>query len=343
MGGAGQLAVGSGVSDAACVICACGSVAIDWAIGEGFSADIDSEAAGKALSAGYLAATRSIGVRSSATVYVPDHLRVSIGECCVLDDAEDIGGNIIAYSGPDCNNDTETTLEDYIIIRGYKRGPYHNGDCVSYSDGVEATGATTDCDELGRTHGDDAKKCELADDRVSGRLGHHGAWLAYSAMEESMMTELGAPVVGLRALFVEVTNSTGFWDGSERRYPSVSWETYVLCSYVWGRVRSILLLAVQVSPDNTRFGVRAHAPRRRRAGNAYVMTSSVERVEVLAGVLIVLSISYGKVSTAEVMVEVDSIDLLSCGAGVAADARACVYRLYGVERRRETRMEEVEA
>jgi hypothetical protein len=56
------------------------------------------------------------------------------------------------------------------------------------------------------------------------------------------------------------------------------------------------------------------------------MTSSVERVEVLAGVLIVLSISYGKVSTAEVMVEVDSIDLLSCGASVAADARACVYR-----------------
>ena len=70
-----------------------------------------------------------------------------------------------------------------------------------------------------------------------------------------------------------------------------------------------------------------------------MMTSSVERVEVLAGVLIVLSISYGKVSTAEVMVEVDSIDLLSCGAGVAADARACVYRLYGVERGRETRME----
>jgi hypothetical protein len=75
-------------------------------------------------------------------------------------------------------------------------------------------------------------------------------------MEESMMTEL-APVVGLRALIVEVTNPIGVWDGGERRYPSVSWETYVLCSYVWGRVRSILLLAVQVSPDNTRFGVRA--------------------------------------------------------------------------------------
>jgi hypothetical protein len=108
-------------------------------------------------------------------------------------------------------------------------------------------------------------------------------------------------------------------------------------------VRSILLLVVQVSPDNTRFGVRAEswgtkfsAPRRRRAGNAYVMTSSVERVEVLAGVLIVLSISYGKVSTAEVMVEVDSIDLLSCGAGVAADARACVYRFVrGRERTRD--------
>jgi len=101
-------------------------------------------------------------------------------------------------------------------------------DCVSYSDGVEAADATTDCDELGRTHGDDAKICELADDRIGGRLGHHRARLAYSAMEESMMTELGAPVVGLRALIVEVTNSTGFWDGGERRYPSVSWETYVL-------------------------------------------------------------------------------------------------------------------
>ena len=89
--------------------------------------------------------------------------------------------------------------------------------------------------------------------------------------------------------------------------------------------------------------IQCASPAARRAGNAYVMTSSVERVEVLAGVLIVPSISYGKVSTAEVMVEVDSIDLLSCGAGVAADARACVYRLYGVERRRETRMEEVEA
>ena len=68
------------------------------------------------------------------------------------------------------------------------------------------------------------------------------------------------------------------------------------------------------------------------------MTSSVERVEVLAGVLIVLSISYGKVSTAEVMVEVDSIDLLSCGAGVAADARACVYRV--VRSREKTRDED---
>ena len=42
----------------------------------------------------------------------------------------------------------------------------------------------------------------------------------------------------------------------------------------------------------------------------------------------------------EVMVEVDA---WSCSAGVAAGARACVCRLYGVERRRETRMEEVEA
>jgi len=196
------------------------------------------------------------------------------------------------------------------------------GDCVLRLDGVEAAGET-----------------------ITNR-----GMPNYMPYDESLMTELGAPVVGLRALIVEPTNSIRFWGGGDRRYSSVSWETYALCSYVWGRVRSILLLLVQVSPDNTRFGVRAEswgtkfsAPRRRRAGNAYVMTSSVERVEVLAGVLIVLSISYGKVSTAEVMVEVDSIDLLSCGAGVAADARACVYRLYGVERRRETRMEEVEA
>ena len=42
-------------------------------------------------------------------------------------------------------------------------------------------------------------------------------------------------------------------------------------------------------------------------------SSSVERVEVLAGVLIVLSMSYGKVSTVEV-------DTWSCSAGVAAGA-----------------------
>ena len=64
--------------------------------------------------------------------------------------------------------------------------------------------------------------------------------------------------------------------------------------------------------------------------------SSVERVEVLAGVLIVLSISYGKVSTVEV-------DALSCSASVAAGACVKLYRLYGVERGRETRMEEGEA
>ena len=40
------------------------------------------------------------------------------------------------------------------------------------------------------------------------------------------------------------------------------------------------------------------------------------------------------------MVEVDSIDLLSCGAGVAADARACVYRF--VRRREKTRDEDGE-
>ena len=64
--------------------------------------------------------------------------------------------------------------------------------------------------------------------------------------------------------------------------------------------------------------------------------SSVERVEVLAGVLIVLSISYGKVSTVEV-------DALSCSASVAAGACVKLYRLYGVGRGRETRMEEGEA
>ena len=216
----------------------------------------------------------------------------------------------------------EITPEGCVVSCHYMGRSCRCGDCVLRLDGVEAAGATT------------------TDRGVPN----------YMPYDESLMTELGAPVVGMRALIVEPTNSIRFWGGGDRRYSSVSWETYALCLYVWGRVRSILLLVVQVSPNNTRFGVRAEswgtkfsAPRRRRAGNAYVMTSSVERVEVLAGVLIVPCISYGKVSTAEVMVEVDSIDLLSCGAGVAADARACVYRLYGVERRRETRMEEVEA
>ena len=122
-----------------------GSVAIDRAaFGGGFSANTDSAWAGEALSVGSLAVTRSIGVRLSAAVYIPDHLRVSIGECCVLDDADDIGG----------------------------------------------------------------------------RLERHEAWLAYSTMDESMMSELGAPVVGLRALIVESTNSIRFWDGGDRRWGS---------------------------------------------------------------------------------------------------------------------------
>jgi hypothetical protein len=65
------------------------------------------------------------------------------------------------------------------------------------------------------------------------------------------------------------------------------------------------------------------------------MTSSVERVEVLAGVVIVLSIPYGNVSTVEVMVEVDA---WSCSAGVAAGARACVNRF--VRSRERTRDED---
>jgi hypothetical protein len=72
------------------------------------------------------------------------------------------------------------------------------------------------------------------------------------------------------------------------------------------------------------------------------MTSSVKRVAVLARVLIVLSISYGKVSTAEVMVEVD---VWRCSAGVAAGARACVNRFVRSRERargREVRMEREE-
>ena len=70
-----------------------------------------------------------------------------------------------------------------------------------------------------------------------------------------------------------------------------------------------------------------------------MMTSSVERVEVLAGVPIVLSISYGKVSTVEVMVEVMvEVDAWSCSAGVAAGARACVCRF--VRSREKTRDED---
>ena len=51
-----------------------------------------------------------------------------------------------------------------------------------------------------------------------------------------------------------------------------------------------------------------------------VMASSVERVGVLAGVLVVFSISYGKVSTFEV-------DVWSCSAGVAAGPCVKLYRL----------------
>ena len=60
--------------------------------------------------------------------------------------------------------------------------------------------------------------CVLDDaDDIGGRLERHEAWLAYSTMDESMMSELGAPVVGLRALIVEPTNSIRFWDGGDRR------------------------------------------------------------------------------------------------------------------------------
>jgi hypothetical protein len=37
----------------------------------------------------------------------------------------------------------------------------------------------------------------------------------YMLYDESMMTELGVPVVGLRALSVEPTNSIRFWDGGD--------------------------------------------------------------------------------------------------------------------------------
>jgi hypothetical protein len=43
---------------------------------------------------------------------------------------------------------------------------------------------------------------------------------------------------------MEPINLTRFWDGGDRKHSSVGWEMCVLCPYVWGRVRSILLLAV---------------------------------------------------------------------------------------------------
>ena len=77
----------------------------------------------------------------------------------------------------------------------------------------------------------------------------------------------------------------------------VSWEIYGASHpKLWGRVRSILLLAVWLlnlvlntsgSLPKESWGTKFSAPRWRRAGNAYVMTSSVERVEVLARVLVV--------------------------------------------------------
>ena len=279
---------------------------------------------------------------------------VRIGECFVLDGAENMGGTVIAYSVLHHHNDGDIATEGCVASCDYRGRLCRSGDGLLCSDDILAMGATTtDYDELDCVHGDDTKICELAEDCVGSGLERHEARLVYSTTAEIVgLTKLGASTVAPTnsiGFWVEPTNSIGFWDGGERWYPSVSWETYALCSYVWGRVRSILLaarlLVLNTSGNLPKesWGTKFSAPRRRRAGNAYVMTSSVERVEVLAGVLIVLSISYGKVSTAEVMVEVDSIDQLSCGAGVAADARACVYRLYGVERRRETRMEEVEA
>ena len=68
-----------------------------------------------------------------------------------------------------------------------------------------------------------------------------------------------------------------------------------------------------------------------------VMALSVERVGVLAGVLVVFSISYGKVSTFEV-------DVWSCrsSAGVAAGACVKLYRFVRSRKRTRTGMRERE-
>jgi hypothetical protein len=92
------------------------------------------------------------------------------------------------------------------VICHYMGSSCRYGDCVLRLDGVEAAGETT------------------TDRGVPN----------YMPYDESLMTQLGAPVVGLRALIVEPTNSIRFWDGGDRRYSSVSWETYALCSHVWG-------------------------------------------------------------------------------------------------------------
>ena len=135
--------------------------------------------------------------------------------------------------------------------------------------------------------------------------------LAYNRTAESTIAELGAQIAGFTKPApptVETTDLTTFWE-DYRLYPSVIWETYGFRPYVWGRVRSILLpawllvLNTSGSLPEEYWGTKFRAPRRRRAGNAYVMTyaSSVERVEVLAGVLIVLSISYGRYQRLKLM------------------------------------------
>ena len=129
------------------------------------------------------------------------------------------------------------------------------------------------------------------------------------------------------------------------------WHTWTVWAYTTAvgglvysyTVRRILLLVVWLLvlnasgslPKEDR-GAKFSAPRQWWAGNAYAMTSSVESVEVLARVLIVLSISYEKVSTIEA-------DAWSCSTDVATSACVKLYReLYGVERGRETTMEEGE-
>ena len=65
------------------------------------------------------------------------------------------------------------------------------------------------------------------------------------------------------------------------------------------------------------------------------MTPSVERVGVLAGALIVPSISYGKASTVEV-------DARSCSTRVAAGVRVKLYRFVRSRKRTRTGMRERE-